>query len=420
VEVRAIDAAGNADASPASFTWTIDIGLPETAIHFGPSNPTNSTLATFSFTGDGTGSAMAGFECKLDAGNFDACTSPQSYGLLGNGSHTVEVRAIDAAGNVDASPASFTWTIDTVAPGTAIHFGPSNPSNSTEAAFSFTGDGTGSAVAGFECKLDAGEFGACTSPKTYSGLGSGSHTVEVRAIDAAGNVDASPASFTWTIDFTPPSRVGDYDGDGDTDLAVYRPSSGHWFMNGGATTAWGISGDIPVPADYDGNGTTDLGVFWPSRGVWFVLGGTTVHFGVVGDIPVPADYDGDGDDDIAVFRPSSGLWFVRGGTTTGWGTNGDIPVPGDYDGDGDDDVAVFRPSLGVWFVQGGATTVWGTNGDIPVPGNYDGDGDTDIAVFRPSNGIWLVSGGATLAWGTSGDVPLPLPDAIRRFSFPPL
>jgi hypothetical protein len=95
-------------------------------------------------------------------------------------------------------------------------------------------------------------------------------------------------------------------------------------------------------------------------------------------------------------------------------------VPGDYDGDGDTDIAVFRPSAGVWFVQGGPTVAFGTNGDIPVPGDYDGDGDTDIAVFRPSAGVWFVMGGPTVAFGASGDVPLPLPDAIRRFFFPPL
>jgi hypothetical protein len=244
----------------------------------------------------------------------------------------------------------------------------------------------------------------------------------------------------------------DFDGNGTTDISVFRPDSGVWFVRNGTTAAWGTPGDIPVPGDYDGNGTTDIAVFRPGSGTWFVRNGTTAAWGASGDIPVPGDYDGDGDTDMAVFRPANGVWFVRGGATVAWGTSGDIPVPGDYDGDGDTDMAVFRPSNGLWFVNGGAATAWGAsgdipvpgdyngdgrtdiavfrngvwlvkglinatpfgiNGDIPVPGDYDDDGDTDLAVFRPSNGTWYVNGGAITPFGTTGDKPAPLLEAFR-------
>jgi len=210
----------------------------------------------------------------------------------------------------------------------------------------------------------------------------------------------------------------DYDGNGGADLAVFRPSTGTWFVRGGVSTAWGTSGDTPVPGDYAGDGTADFAVFRPSTGTWFVRGGPTVAWGAAGDIPVPGDYNGDHITDIAVFRPSTGTWFVRNGAAVGWGASGDIPVPGDYDGDGDTDMAVFRPSNGTWFVQGGPASPWGTSGDVPSPGDYDGDGDVDVAVFRPSNGTWFVQGGLTVGWGTSTDIPLPLPHAIRRAFFP--
>ena len=207
---------------------------------------------------------------------------------------------------------------------------------------------------------------------------------------------------------------GDYDGDGKTDVAVFRPSEGLWYVKGGSTIGWGIAGDVPVPADYDGDGKTDIAVFRPSEGRWYIRGGATVDWGLPGDIAVPGDYDGDGTTDIAVFRPSEGRWYVHGGATIGWGVSGDIPVVGDYDGDGKTDVAVFRPSEGIWYVHGGATIGWGVSGDVPVPGDYDGDGKTDITVFRPSEGRWYVRGGATVGWGVSGDVPVVLPYAIRK------
>ncbi|MDQ4134061.1 MAG: hypothetical protein M3179_12870 [Actinomycetota bacterium] len=248
----------------------------------------------------------------------------------------------------------------------------------------------------------------------------GGWSLDITTTEGGGSTSTTSSTTTTAPPGNESPPPADFDGDGDTDIAVFRPSNGIWFVNGGSTVAWGTNSDIPVSGDYDGDGDTDIAVFRPTNGLWFVNGGSTVAFGASGDIPVPGDYDGDGDTDVAVFRPASGVWFIQGGPAVGFGANGDIPVPGDYDGDGDTDIAVFRPSNGLWFVQGGPTVAFGTNGDIPAPGDYDGDGDTDVAVFRPSSGVWFVNGGATVGFGTSGDVPVPLPDAIRRFFFPPL
>jgi predicted extracellular nuclease len=205
-QVRAIDGDGNVDQSSATFTWTIDTTAPDTTITSNPSNPSNSSSASFSFSGTDTGTGVASFECKLDGGSFGACTSPQPYSSLADGSHTFQVRAIDGAGNVDPTPASFTWTIDTTAPNTTINSNPASLTNSTSASFTFSGtDAGGTGVASFECKLDGGSFTACTSPQPYSSLADGSHTFQVRAIDVVGNVDPTPASFTWTIDTVAPT-----------------------------------------------------------------------------------------------------------------------------------------------------------------------------------------------------------------------
>ena len=212
--------------------------------------------------------------------------------------------------------------------------------------------------------------------------------------------------------------VIDFDGDLDSDVSIYRPSDGRWFVNGGDLITWGASGDIPVPADYTGDGRTDAAVYRPTTGQWFIRGGSPglVTWGATGDIPVPADYTGDNRADVAIYRPSTGQWFINGGSPAlvTWGASGDIPVPADYTGDGRADVAIYRPSTGQWFINGSGLVTWGASGDIPSPGDYNGDGRTDPAVYRPSTGQWFIHNVGMVPWGTSGDIPLALPYAIRR------
>ena len=205
---------------------------------------------------------------------------------------------------------------------------------------------------------------------------------------------------------------GDFDGDGKTDYAVFRPASGIWHMSTKAgfysARQFGTDGDIPVPADFNGDGKTDLAVFRPSNGTWYIANSdslrtfTFIQFGQTGDKPVQGDYDGDGRVDIAVFRPSNGVWYVlrsSNGAITGdaFGITSDQPAQGDYDGDGKFDFAVYRG--GIWYLlqtTGGFTGFqFGTAGDVPSTGDFDGDSKADAAVFRPENGFWYLQGSQT-------------------------
>lgn len=190
----AVEAAGCGSDSPPPPPPPGDTTPPDTAITANPPSLTNSTSASFSFTSTEPNST---FECSLDSGAYSSCTSPRSYTGLSNGSHTFNVRAKDAAGNIDPTPASFTWTVDTVAPQTTITSAPTN-GTATSVSFAFASDEPGST---FACSLDStSNYLPCTSPYTVSGLVPGQHTFRVRATDAAGNTDSTPASHTWTVE----------------------------------------------------------------------------------------------------------------------------------------------------------------------------------------------------------------------------
>jgi hypothetical protein len=196
-EVRAIDAAGNPDDSPAAHTWTVDVTSPDTEIESGPAGLTNDTTATFTYGSAATD--VDGYECKLDDGVWGEC---RPYDNLADGVHRFQVRAFDRARNFDTDPPTHTWTVDTAAPDTTIASGPAALTRSRSATFTF-----GSAavdVAGYECSLDDGTWDAC---RTYEELADGEHRLRARARDAAGNADASPATHTWTVDTTPPDAT---------------------------------------------------------------------------------------------------------------------------------------------------------------------------------------------------------------------
>jgi len=227
------------------------------------------------------------------------------------------------------------------------------------------------------------------------------------------------------------STAFDYDGDHKSDISVFRPTDGAWYLQqsqaGLFGMLFGFGSDKIAPADYDGDRKTDIAVYRPSTGIWYVVnssnGTVSYHvFGLADDLPTPADYDGDGKADISVYRQSNGTWY-RQNSSNGiyvgvqFGASEDKPTIGDFDGDGKSDIGVFRPSTGAWYrINSSDSSIYGElfgfGTDVIAPADYDGDGKTDLAVYRPSTGIWYLHNSADSSYGynvfgLASDIPAP-------------
>jgi hypothetical protein len=152
---------------------------------------------------------------------------------ISDGPHTVHAVASPSGDN-----ASATLTLDSSAPPSpTITSSPANPTSATSASFGFTDSESG---VSFECSLDGGSYSACLSPNSYSGLADGSHTFDVRAVDAAGNQSAA-ATHTWTVDTQGPSVTIDF------------PVAGSYINNSGYNVGCGTgsTGDLCGTASDD-------------------------------------------------------------------------------------------------------------------------------------------------------------------------
>ncbi|HVF30030.1 MAG TPA: VCBS repeat-containing protein, partial [Pyrinomonadaceae bacterium] len=233
----------------------------------------------------------------------------------------------------------------------------------------------------------------------------------------------------------------DFDGDGKSDLAVFRPSNSVWYLHrstaGDQYIQWGLPSDKIVAGDANRDGKTDIGVF--RNGAWHAFtSSSNIHLyaclGTTGDKPfVQNNYrDMDVTGDVFTVRgPRTGgmRWLVG---NTGYGNcwtnpsqfsffvladevSTDKPVSGDFNGDSIPEVGYFRD--GYWYAadsflfQAPRAFQWGLAGDIPVPGDYDGDRQADYAVYRPSTGDWWINrsteGVIAVRFGISTDIPVP-------------
>jgi beta-glucanase (GH16 family) len=218
---------------------------------------------------------------------------------------------------------------------------------------------------------------------------------------------------------------------------VFRPSNGALYLKNSNTTGiadiqinYGLAGDTPVVGDWDGDGDATIGIY--RAGIFYLRNSNTIGvadltfaFGSPGDQPIAGDWNGDGSDTIGVYRSSTGTFYLRNSNTTGapdisfsLGVSGDVGIAGDWNGDGNDTTGVFRPTNGALYLKNTNATGfadiqinYGLAGDRPVTGDWNNDGTDTIGVYR--NGSFYLRNSNTIgfadlvfALGVPGDMPI--------------
>lgn len=198
-QVRGLNSSGP-DNSPAAYTWTVDTQPPTSTILSHPDAQSFGKKASFTFASN---EPAATFRCGLDTAPTSPCKSGITVGPLTSGQHTFSVVAVDAAGNVQPSPATYTWTANVDPPRTTIDSKPESRTSSSSATFTYHANRPDTV---FECSMDGEEFSSCpTTGAIYTELADGTHTFKVRAIDSDGEVEGSAPSYSFTVGPPPPS-----------------------------------------------------------------------------------------------------------------------------------------------------------------------------------------------------------------------
>jgi NOL1/NOP2/fmu family ribosome biogenesis protein len=243
---------------------------------------------------------------------------------------------------------------------------------------------------------------------------------------------ANPVSVTINGDT---AVTANFDHNGADTTGVFRPSNGALYLKNKNITGYadvainyGLPGDYPIVGDWDGDGDATIGIF--RNGTFYLRNNNTIGyadvvfaFGVRGDQPVAGDWDGDGIDTIGVYR--NGLFLLRNSNDAGpadasfaLGMAGDVGIAGDWNGDGKDTTGVFRPTNGALYLKNQNVTGYadiqinyGLAGDKPVVGDWDNNGTDTIGVYR--NGTFMLRNSNTIGYaemvfalGVPGDMPI--------------
>ncbi|MGH8859910.1 MAG: metallophosphoesterase, partial [Jatrophihabitantaceae bacterium] len=231
-------ATGNSgsDPTPATLTWSVDQTNPTepTGLSATPAGPTSMALR---WTAGTDNASIAGNDIARDGtvvATIGAVTSWTDTSVAAASTHTYTVVSIDAAGNKSppSQPATATTPATPTPPDTIVDTAPPALTNASSATVTFHATTPG---ATFTCILDSGKANSCTSPRTYTGLSSGSHTFTVRAT-ANSLTDPTPAQASWTVDTIAPSVP--------TGLATTTADSA-------VTLTWTASTDVNGVAGYD-------------------------------------------------------------------------------------------------------------------------------------------------------------------------
>ncbi len=317
----------------------------------------------------------------------------------------------DPANGVPAAQASYTWSFG--------HF----VDGSYRTVMSYSN----------QCTNGCTRVGQFSNPNVNY-LGAATGIADQRDNHRSGDLTASiVANFRLAPPLPPSDLVGTYRS-ADRLFRTDVDGSGTWTPPTDQACQLGVVGDVPIVGDWNGDGDDELGVYRPSTRQFLLdqNGDCSLSFGAGGDVgcrfvnldgvPIVGDWNGDGDDDIGLYSDrlfrmdldESCSWTPATDDVALFGLSGDTPIIGDWNGDGDDDIGIYRPSnrlylmdrdeSGTWTPPGDQGCLFGLINDQPIIGDWNSDGDDQIGAYRPSARMFLMDRDETCQWSIAEDL----------------
>ena len=353
----------------------ITVNVPAPVANFAGTPTSGAVPLTVTFTDSSTNTPTSWNWSFGDGSSVNATMQNPVHTYASTGTYTVALTATNSAGSNTFTRTSYiTVTSAVVTP--VANFVGTPTSGTAPLTVTFTDSSTNTPTSWSWSFGDGSAVNATQQNPVHAFASNGTYTVALTATNSAGSNTFTRTSY----------------------ITVNGAFNGVFYRNGADPIVYGLSTDTPVVGDWNGDGISEVGVY--RGGVFYRNGADPIVYGLPNDTPIIGDWNGDGISEVGFFR--GGVFYRNGADPIVYGLPNDTPIIGDWNGDGISEVGFFRGC--VFYRNGADPIVLGLPTDTPIIGDWNGDHISEVGVFR--YGVFYFNGDGYMVFGLPTDTPI--------------